>query len=133
MKATLKFAFIGLCKKFGTPPTLSGSLTMGDDAMQVDEATRRPKPYDVRASPPHHSSLTLHSQRGARGRGPKPRAPDGQWTHDRAPKETIPAGVIKATRQAAAAQQANVTNEPSARLVVSGLHYEVTEKDLAVS
>ncbi|KAI0819942.1 hypothetical protein BC628DRAFT_1331650 [Trametes gibbosa] len=53
---------------------------------------------------------------------PRPRAPEGQWQHDKAP------GVSQV-------MQANVPGKPyggvtNTRIIVSNLHYEVTDKDL---
>ncbi|CAE6429192.1 unnamed protein product [Rhizoctonia solani] len=56
-------------------------------------------------------------------RPPPPNNPDGQWVHDMAPgsAEEHKARPINST-----------TGDESARLLVSNLHYEVTEKDLSM-
>ncbi|CAE6535332.1 unnamed protein product [Rhizoctonia solani] len=68
------------------------------------------------------SSNTNRRGRQPYSRPPPPNDPDGQWVHDMAPgsaEERKPRPISSSTG-----------DEP-ARLIVSNLHYEVTQKDLA--
>ncbi|ELU41874.1 RNA recognition motif domain-containing protein [Rhizoctonia solani AG-1 IA] len=69
------------------------------------------------------SSNTNRRGRHPYSRPPPPNNPDGQWVHDMAPgsAEEHKARPINST-----------TGDESARLLVSNLHYEVTEKDLSM-
>jgi hypothetical protein len=58
-------------------------------------------------------------------RSPSGTMPDGQWLHDKAP------GAERS--RAPRTSEPTVSNAPSAKLLVDNLHYEVSERDLAVS
>ncbi|KAK7676163.1 hypothetical protein QCA50_020874 [Cerrena zonata] len=64
----------------------------------------------------------------------RPRASDGEWLHDRAPgaaRNRTRTNNNKTDFNRDADEQANISSEPSAKLVVSNLHYEITPRDLA--
>ncbi|CAE7211890.1 unnamed protein product [Rhizoctonia solani] len=68
------------------------------------------------------SSNTNRRGRQPYSRPPPPNDPDGQWVHDMAPGST----------EERKPRPANTsTGDEPARLVVSNLHYEVTQKDLS--
>ncbi|CAL1699533.1 unnamed protein product [Somion occarium] len=54
---------------------------------------------------------------------PRPRGSEGEWLHDKAP------GARSGTSNGVS--QARSNSAPSAKLIISNLHYEVTEKDVA--
>lgn len=84
---------------------------------------RSAKPYSVsRTSVKAMACRLIRSQRHS----PGSKLPDGQWLHDKAP------GVERIRGPRPSAVESNVSNTPSAKLLVDNLHYEVSEKDLAV-
>ncbi|KEP55784.1 RNA recognition motif protein [Rhizoctonia solani 123E] len=69
------------------------------------------------------SSNTSRRGRHPYSRPPPPNNPDGQWVHDMAPGST--------EDRKPRPISSNTGGDEPARLVVSNLHYEVTEKDLS--
>lgn len=84
-------------------------------------ASRTGKPYAVRPAWHVHAFFVLTAQQR---RSPSGNLPEGQWLHDKAH------GAQRS--RAPRASEPTVSNAPSTKLLVDNLHYEVSERDLAV-